>query len=290
MSPIETCSPFLRVHRAGRAVDCSVPSPLVGSGVQRDTFCFDGLRVPVEVRGSAPHTLVFLPGLGSHPDYYRPGLERLACDFRVVMPDLSFRTHRSLPRDVIGYLALVEALASEYAPDAPWCGHSFGGLLALLTPRPAIACAPCVPVRVPFIVILARAVRLQLEEYTGGEGRSGVRFAWRIMRDYVRAGIVKPGALYPVVGDTIRGFDDSFAPAAECAVVFLSRVDCLYRPEEYEGYLQRIRTGRVRVERLQVGHDWPVTRPHLVPKLVKDAYADLRGQLCCGEEAVAVER
>ncbi len=252
--------------------------------MQRETFCFDGLRVPVEIRGSASEALVFLPGLGAHPRYYRPGLERLASDFRVVMPDLSFRTHRTLPRDVTAYLALVEALAVEFAPGAPWCGHSFGGLLALLSPRPAIACAPSVPIRVPFLVILGRAIRLQLKEYTGGEGRAAIAYAWRIMLDYVRAGIVTPRALYPVVGDTTRGFDDSFMPAAECAVVFLSRVDCLYRPAEYEGYLERIRAGRVRVEQLGAGHDWPVTHPDLVPRLVGEAYADLRGQLCSGEE------
>lgn len=268
----------------GRAVDCSVRCSRVGSGVQRETFCFDGLRVPVEIRGSAPEALVFLPGLGAHPRYYRQGLEGLAEDFRVVMPDLSFRTHRTLPRDVPAYLALVEALAAEFAPGAPWCGHSFGGLLALLSPGPAIACAPSVPIRVPFLVILGRAIRLQLKEYAGGEGRAGMAYAWRIMLDYVRAGIVTPRALYPVVGDTTGGFDDSFLPAAECAVVFLSRVDCLYRPEEYERYLDRIGTGRVQVERLRAGHDWPVTHPDLVPRLVGEAYGRLRGRLCSGEK------
>jgi pimeloyl-ACP methyl ester carboxylesterase len=252
--------------------------------VQRETFSFDGLRVPVEIRGSASETLVFLPGLGAHPRYYRPGLERLACDFRVVMPDLSFRTHRSLPRDVSAYMALVEALAGEFAPDAPWCGHSFGGFLALLSPRPAIACAPSVPIRVPFVVIVGRAIRLQLKEYTGGEGRSAIKYAWRIMLDYVRAAVVTPRAIYPVVGDTTRGFDESFRPAAECAVVYLSRTDCLYRPGEYEEYLDRVRTGTVRVEHLKAGHDWPVTHPDLVPRLVGEAYAELRGQLCSGEE------
>jgi hypothetical protein len=199
------------------------------------------------------------------------------------MPDLSFRTHRSLPQDVPAYLALVEALAGEFAPDAPWCGHSFGGFLALLSPRPAIACAPSVPIRVPFLVILGRAIRLQLREYTGGEGRSAIKYAWRIMLDYVRAAVVTPRVLYPVVGDTTRGFDDSFLPAAACAVVFLSRTDSLYRPEEYEGYLERVTNGTVRVEHLRAGHDWPVTHPDLVPRLVGEAYAELRGQLCAGE-------
>lgn len=244
--------------------------------MQRETFSFDGLRVPVEIRGSASETLVFLPGLGTHPRYYRQGLDRLARDFRVVMPDLSFRTHRTLPQNVSTYLALVEAVAGEYAPGAAWCGHSFGGLLALLSSRPAIACAPSVPIRVPFVVILGRAIRLQLTEYTGSEGRAGIGYAWRIMLDYVRAGIITPRALYPVVGDTIRGFHDSFLPAPECAVVYLSRSDSLYRPEEYVGYLERLRTGRVRVEHLGVGHDWPVTQPDLVHRLVREAYAELR--------------
>ena len=255
--------------------------------MQRETYSFDGLRVPVEIRGSASETLVFLPGLGTHPRYYRQGMERLAHDFRVVMPDLSFRTHRALPQNVSTYLALVEAVAGEYAPDAAWCGHSFGGLLALLSSRPAIACAPCIPIRVPFVVILGRAIRLQLTEYTGSEGRAGIKYAGRIMLDYVRAGIVTPRVLYPVVADTIRGFDDSFLPATECAVVYLSRSDSLYRPEEYAGYLEQLRTGRVRVEHLGAGHDWPVTQPDLVHRLVREAYAELRGQLCSDGKARA---
>ena len=38
--------------------------------------------------------------------------------------------------------------------------------------------------------------------------------------------------------------------------------------EEYEGYLERMRGERIRIEQLEAGHDWPVTHPHLVPQLV----------------------
>jgi pimeloyl-ACP methyl ester carboxylesterase len=256
--------------------------------VRREIFDFDGLRVPVEIRGSASEALVFLPGLGSYPGYYRTGLELLSRDLTVVMPDLSFRTHRSLPRRVSSYVALIEALAGEYAPEAPWCGHSFGGLLALLSPRPAIACAPCVPIRTPFPVMVARAVHLQLTEYAGSDGLGGARYAGRILLDYVLTVFRAPRALFPIVNDTIRGFDDPFLPIAKCAVIYLSRSDSLYRSREYAAYFDRFENERVRLETLEVGHDWPVNRPNLVHKLVLESYTELCGGLC-PEDTVGVD-
>ncbi len=250
--------------------------------MQREIFTFDGLRVPVEIRGSASEALVFLPGLGAHPRYYRTGLHGLSRDLTVITPDLSFRTHRTLPDRVSTYLALTEALAREYAPEAPWSGHSFGGLLALLSPRPAIACAPCVPIRTSLLVMFGRAVRLQLSEYAGSEGLAGARYAGKILLDYALTVLRAPRALFPIVNDTIRGFDDPFVPVSDRAVVYLSRSDSLYRPEEYVAYMDRFASGKARIEHLEVGHDWPINRPDLVQRLVMDAYSELRGGPCAG--------
>jgi hypothetical protein len=45
---------------------------------------------------------------------------------------------------------------------------------------------------------------------------------------------------------------------------------------------------RVRLETLEVGHDWPVNRPNLVHKLVLESYTELCGGLC-PEDTVGVD-
>lgn len=219
-----------------------------------------GFEVPVETWGSAADTLVFLPGLGCHPRYYRPGLERLSDRFRIVVPDLSFPTHSRLPPGAAGYLALVEDLARDLAPGAVWSGHSFGALLALLRPGPAIACAPSIPAEIPLWRTVSRALRLQLREYAGLEGRRGPGYAGRIMLDYVSTAVGRPRSLFPAVRSLER------APAelpirAGRAVVYLCARDEMYRPSEYERYFGLHGHGGVTIEELEDGHDWPILRP-----------------------------
>lgn len=242
----------------------------------KDTFSFDGLHVPVEIWGSGPEALVFLPGLGVHPSYYGDGIARLAERSRVVLPDLSFKTHGSLFQDVAAYAEFAEELADRYAPEAPRVGHSFGGLVAMLGNRPAIACAPSVPVKRRWITVVGRAVRLQLEEYTGGEGWPGARFAARIMVDYVSAAIRKPRVLFPTVTDTLAGVKSGLHPVCPRAHVILSRADALYRTEEYQLYLDHLPDDRLTVTTLDAGHDWPVTRPELLARMVMEAARLLR--------------
>lgn len=219
-----------------------------------------GFEVPVETRGSALDTLVFLPGLGCHPRYYRPGLERLSDRFRTVVPDLSFSTHARLPQGPAEYLAVVEELARELAPDAVWSGHSFGALLALLRPGPAIACAPSIPAEIPLWRTVSRAAWLQLREYVGLGGRRGPGYAGRILVDYVSTAVGRPRSLFPAVRALER-------PAAELpirtgrAVVYLCDRDEMYRSSEYDHYFEAHGHEGVTIERLEDGHDWPILRP-----------------------------
>lgn len=231
----------------------------------------------MEIWGSGPDALVFLPGLGVHPSYYRAGIERLAAWARVVLPDLSFRTHDLLFRSVGTYVTFAEALAERYAPDAPRAGHSFGGLVALMGSRPAIACAPSVPVRIRWPTVIGRALRLQLGEYAGGEGWPGVRFAARILWDYLIAAIRRPSMLFPTVSETLRGVTPRLRPACPRAHIILSREDSLYRDSEYRVYLELFERSRITVSTVDAGHDWPVTRPELLNLLVSKATACLRG-------------
>lgn len=235
---------------------------------QTDIFRFDGLRVPVEIWGLGPPTLVFFAGMGVHPSYYRAGLEPLSRHVRVVLPDLSFRTHRTLFEDIRQYVDFGEAFADRYAPGAPRAGHSFGGLLALLGTAPAIACSPSVPLRVGWFRMVGRAVRLQLMEYAGLEGLPGVRWAWGIMRDYLATAVRSPRALFPAVSRTLSGLSRSLLPAARRAHVILAQHDTLYLPPEVRRYLALIPDPILTVRRLKAGHDWPVTRPDLLVREV----------------------
>jgi pimeloyl-ACP methyl ester carboxylesterase len=229
-----------------------------------EAFRFDGLRVPVEVWGDEGRPLVFLPGLGAHPVYYAAGLRRLSEHFTVFVPDLSFRTHETLPEGVAPYLALAGALGDRFAPAAPQAGHSFGGLLALMGSRPAIALSPTVPIRVGWPAKVGRAVMLQLREYLGMEGRLGPKWAWRIMCDYVRTAVSKPKCLFPAVSETLNCLAHRFDPAAPIAHVVLAQKDRLYFPHEYEAYLAAAPSGTLVIRHVRRGHDWPVTDPELL--------------------------
>lgn len=226
--------------------------------------------MPVEIWGSSSQTLVFLPGLGAHPRYYRKGLERLALDLRIVVPDLSFRSHRRLPSNPLGYLEIVQEIARDLAPDAVWAGHSFGALLALMSDRPAIACAPSVPAQVSLPRMFSRALRLQLREVLGREGRNGCVYAPRIMLDYVSAALLRPGSLFPPVG-SLRAEPASFQPRTPRAVVYISTHDELYRGTDYDSYFRptvgvdvsdpRQSDPKLEVITLEDCHDWPSLHP-----------------------------
>ncbi len=236
-----------------------------------------GREVPVETWGSSPDSLVFLGGLGVRPVYYRPGLELLSRRFRVWVPDLSFRTHRSLPSSPDEYLDLVGALARDMAPRATWVGHSFGGLLALMRRGPAIACAPSVPAEVPLSRMFGRAVWMQLREYAGLEGRIGVTYAGRIMVDYVRTAAFRPTLLFPAIS-ALRSPPEAFPPVSREAIVYLCVKDDLYRDGEYRAYFDGPAGAGLEVVPLDDGHDWPITRPARLLDRVTEAFERLRGR------------
>lgn len=231
------------------------------------SFRFDGLSVPVEIWGAGGSPpLVFLPGMGAHPQYYREGMRRLSEHFTLFVPDLSFRTHASLPARVVRYQALVDRLGELFAPQAPRAGHSFGGLIALTGSCPAIALSPTVPVPAGWAAKIGRATMLQLREYLGLEGSRGVRWAWSIMKDYVQTAARRPDCLFPVVSETLHCLAHAFRPAAPHAHVILADFDRLYRRREYDAYLSAFPPDRIVVRRVPRGHDWPVTHPVLLER------------------------
>lgn len=229
-----------------------------------ERFAHDGLDIPVEIWGSDNPPLVFLPGMGVHPAYYADGLSRLALHFTVTVPDLSFRTHDRLPETIERYLQLTEALAQVFAPNAPRAGHSFGGFLALLGDRPAVALSPTIPIRGGWTAKFGRAVHLQLREYAGFEGRRGICWAWSILRDYARTTALRPRCLFPAISETLRSVTDRYRPVAPAAHVVLARYDSLYRQREYTEYLSSVSNPDIVVRQVERGHDWPVTDPALL--------------------------
>ncbi len=251
---------------------------------RRDTFPFNGLAIPVETWGTEGRALVFLPGLGVHPSYYAAGLTVLGELHTVVLPDLSFRSHTRLRWGVDEYTRFVEALCAERAPEAVRVGHSFGGMLALLSGAPAIACSPSVPVDIRWPAAVYRAVLLQLEEYGGREGWPGVRFAARIMGDYVRTAARRPRQLFPVVNQFHRGITDRLEPVTRRAHVILSRGDRLYRATEYTRYLKLLPRG-YSLTTVDASHDWPVTRPRLFARLIMDALETVEANERQGERS-----
>lgn len=225
---------------------------------------FLGRKVPVEIRGSGPGSLLFLPGMGVHPRHYSAGLERLAAHCRVVTPDLSFGSHRRLPAHVDEYLACVETVAAEFAPDAPRAGHSLGGLLALMGDRPAVALSPLIPIDTNWALQVWRAVRLQIRELAGVEGARGVRWALAMLANYVNMALTAPGKLFPALGATHTTEALAFPPSAPRARLVVGRHDHLYRNEEYERYVAAAGWGADAIRWLPHGHDWPVTYPELM--------------------------
>ena len=238
--------------------------------VRHESFKFDGLQVPVEIHGDG-EPVIFLPGLGVHPGYYRDGMTRLGQHFTVFVPDLSFRTHADLPARVERYREFSEALAERHAPQAFRAGHSYGGFLALLGSVPAIALSPLIPLTVGWGNKFGRAVRLQLREYLGFEGRRGAGWAWGILRDYLGAAVMNPSSLFPTVAETLHCIAHTFRPTAPRAHIVLAEFDRLYLPAETETFLARSRRESVVVRRVPRGHGWPVTHPELLETEVLEA-------------------
>jgi len=229
-------------------------------------FVFDGIQVPVEIHEGPDRPLLYLPGFGVHPRNYRAGVRRLAQHFTVFMPDLSFRTHRDLPESVATYRQFAEDFALRYAPDAPRTGHSFGGLLALLGDRPAVALAPMIPILAGWPRKVGRAALLQAREYVGLEGARGVGWAFHIFGEYVRTAALRPRCLFSAVSETLGRIPDEFLPTAPRSVVVLARKDRLYLQREYDAYLSRADPERVETRYVSRGHDWPITHPALVER------------------------
>jgi pimeloyl-ACP methyl ester carboxylesterase len=238
--------------------------------VRQESFKFDGLQVPVEIHGDG-EPVIFLPGLGVHPGYYRDGMTRLGRHFTVIVPDLSFRTHADLPAQVDRYREFAEGLAERYAPQAFRAGHSYGGFLALLGSVPAIALSPLIPLRVGLGRKFGRAVRLQLREYMGLEGRRGAGWAWSILRDYVGTAVRSPTSLFPTVSETLHCIAHTFRPTAPSAHIVLAEFDRLYLPVETESFVAGSGKEALVVRRVPRGHGWPVTHPELLEAEVLEA-------------------
>jgi len=246
--------------------------------VHVQTYEAAGLEAPVETWGSGGPTLVFLPGLGVDPREYGRGFELLAGEFQVIVPNLSFRGGRTLPRSINGYLSFVTALADDVAPDAIWAGHSFGALLAMLGSSPAIACAPSVPAEVALPRMFARAIRMQVREYLGFEGRTAIAYAARTMIEYVSTAALRPRSLFSITG-ALNSPPHERSPRCPNAVVYLSKRDELYRREEYSAYFGAALTSRFQLVEVTEGHDWPITHPERMAERIREAVSIL-GSTC----------
>jgi len=241
--------------------------------VQTQRYDFHGLDVPIQTWGSSSETLVFLTGLGVHPQHYWRGINLLTDRFRVVIPDLSFRSHQKLPRSPGDYLNLVTEVSQRYAPGAVWVGHSFGALLALLHDGPAIACSPTIPAPVALPWMIGRAAHQQLREYFGLEGWYGCRFAAMVLTDYLRAAVTHPSIVFPVL-KSLNQPSSTFQPRSHHAIVFQSIKDELHRPEEYATYFKTNPTG-VRIIPVPEHHDWPINCPQHLMERVNFAFDEL---------------
>lgn len=246
---------------------------------ERRVVKIGSLRVPVSLGGAGRGDLFFIPGLGVPPDCYAPGLRRLRERLTVAVPDLSFGSHRTLIRDVDGYVEALREIARRTLPDAVWCGHSFGGLMALVGPRPGLALAPTVPSEAGWPGTVGRALRLQAREHLGSGGPRGRRWARRIMVEYVSAAVLRPGVILPVISDLVDRKPIDLPPVAKPARVVLGRSDVLYRSDEVRRYLDAVDADHVEVEEVDDGHDWPVTRPGLMVRRVTAGVERLSGAL-----------
>lgn len=241
------------------------------------------MRIPVEIRGTASDSLLFLPGMGVHPRHYAAGLDLLSRHFTVLTPDLSFGSHSRLPPDYAGYVACVDAVAARLAPEAPRVGHSLGGLLALQGDRPAVALSPLIPLPLGWAGQVWRAVRLQLRELAGLEGARGMRWALAMLANYAVMALTAPGKLFPALSCTHTGSAAEFHPTAPAVRLVLGRFDHLYRHAEYRRFVEDVGVPHGAVRWLPHGHDWPVTRPDLLEAEVLAGVREARAARAAAE-------
>jgi len=234
--------------------------------LRSESFRHGRLKFPVHIRGGASDALLFLPGMGVHPRHYADGLDRLARRFTVVCPDLSFGSNRVLPEDLEGYLRCVEGVAHRFAPTAPRAGHSLGGLLAMLGDQHAIGLSPMIPLPLTWFGQIWRAVRLQLREFAGVEGRRGARWALAMFANYVGMAATAPTKLFPAVSCAHRTFDEPFRPRASGVQLILGHFDELYRRSEYRQFAAISGVPEAAIKWLPRGHDWPATHPELLER------------------------
>lgn len=233
-----------------------------------ENFQHGKLNFQVQIRGRASDTLLFLPGMGVHPRHYGEGLDRLARHFTVVAPDLSFGSNRVLPDDLLGYLACIDGVAERFAPEAPRAGHSLGGLLAMLGDRRAIGLSPMIPIPLTWFGQVWRAVRLQIREFAGAEGRRGVAWALAMLNNYVNMVFTAPAKLFPAVSCAHRDYDEIFRPRAPGVRLILGHFDELYRQSEYRRFVEVSGLTADSIRWLPRGHDWPATHPALLEREV----------------------
>lgn len=239
--------------------------------LRSEKFRHGGLEFPVHIRGRASDTLLFLPGMGVHPRHYADGLDRLARRMTVVCPDLSFGSNRVLPEDIDGYLACIDRVADRFAPAAPRAGHSLGGLLAMLGDTHAIGLSPMIPLPLTWFGQVWRAVRLQLREFAGVEGRRGARWAIAMLANYVGMAVTAPTKLFPAVSCAHRTFDEPFRPRAARVQLVLGHYDQLYRRSEYRQFVVESGLPEGSIKWLPRGHDWPATHPELLEREILSA-------------------
>lgn len=128
-------------------------------------------RLQVEVAGAGP-PLVLLHGWAMHGGVFAPLVERLRARFTLHVVDLPGHGRNRACGAPLQPEACVAALL-DALPDAPWCGWSLGGLLALHA-------AATRPARVPALAMLCATPRF----VRGGDWRFGV--SAEIFRDFAR--------------------------------------------------------------------------------------------------------
>ena len=128
-------------------------------------------RLHVEVAGAGP-PLVLLHGWAMHGGVFAPLVERLRAGFTLHVVDLPGHGRNRGCGVPLQPEACVAALF-EVLPDAPWCGWSLGGLLALHA-------AATRPARVPALAMLCATPRF----VRGEDWRHGV--SAEIFRDFAR--------------------------------------------------------------------------------------------------------
>ncbi len=187
-----------------------------------------GVRVRCYVAGTGPAVLL-VHGLFTDHRVWRPVAERLAKDFRVIVPELPGAgesekpTRYAFTRDALAE-TLVDLLAGLSVPRAHVVGHGLGGLVALTlaADRPEfvdrLAVVSTVAVEAPqsFRTRLAAVPVLGPFVFKQVYGRS-------VLHGYFRGDVFAPGFRYD--GALLDAWYDTFAmpEARECQYQMLTR-------------------------------------------------------------------